>query len=590
MRAITPSIRGRCQLPDVYEEAIAQGYTPLQARVIAGRLARTRDVAGLACQVRGIDPPDTLPDIDAAANAIADAILDPNRVIATVCDHDADGASCLFVLKTALLDYFHLPPDRLRPFVTLRLQEGYGVSDKFVDRMLEDCPEGALCITADQGSADEARIARLRNEKSILTVVTDHHGIPEAGPPASALACVNPARKDSAHDPYIAGCAVAWLVMCAVRQRLIARGALPENAPSLAPLLDVVAVGTCADAVSLGRSKNNRAILRYGLSRMNSATPRLCWNALRKVMGVEGDFTTKDISHGIAPRINARGRLGDAMASVNLLCTTDPEEADRLAKMLDENNLDRREIQKAMTEPALAIGAEQAKAGAAALVVYLKDGHSGVHGIVASRLVETYGRPVCCFSPKPGAPGQLTGSLRSVPEVDIRAALAAINEAHHGLQPHFGGHHGAAGTGVKECDLEVFREALCKAVADQADPATFAPVVWSDGTLDAPLTLDTWREIDALEPFGREFESPQFSDTFKIESMKPVGDDGTHLKMVLVDGQGEAHKAIWFRAMEPGEPAPVSEGERVDLVYSLAINRWRGREDLDLHIAGMAIH
>lgn len=581
-----PAVRQRKLSGLVYDEALRLGYTPLQSRILAGRLDTTDEVAGIAGAVRDIDPPDTLPDIEAATRAIADAILDPSRILAPVTDHDCDGSASAFVLKTALIDYFQVPRERVMPFVTHRLKEGYGVSDKFVERMLAECPRGALCITADQGSTDESRIARLQAEKEIQTVVTDHHGLPAEGPPKSAIACVNPARADSKYDPFVAGCAVAWLVMCSVRRELIERGHLPPGAPSLAPLLDVVAVGTCADAVSLGRSKNNRAILRYGLRRMNAEPARMCWAAMRKVMGKEGPFVTRDISHGIAPRINARGRIDDAMAAIDMLCSSDETEAANLAAVLDENNRLRREIQDEMTGPALADAARQSAQGAAALIVYLEHGHSGVHGIVASRLVETFGRPACCLSPKEGAHGQLTGSLRSVPKVNIRGALVDVEKHHPGLQTHFGGHRGAAGTGIALADLATFREALCAAVARQADPSTLAPVVLTDGPITSPLTISAVAEIEALEPYGREFEPPQFCDQFIVSEARPVG-DGSHLKLKLIDPDGQEQSGIWFRAVRPGAMPPVGEGESVRLVYTLALNHWRGTDRLDLHVVGL---
>lgn len=584
---IQPVVRQRALDAGVLSQAEQNGYTKLQARILAGRIHGAAGLSAIDRPVADLDPPDALPDIEAGATAIADAITGKTQTIVLCTDHDCDGSSSHFVLRTALLDYLNVPAARVVSFITHRMKEGYGVSDKVVDRMLAVAPPGSLCITADQGSTDETRIARMHAEKNITTVVTDHHGIPAEGPPKSALACVNPARGDSKFDPYIAGCAVAWLTMCAVRQKLIARGWLPKDAPSLAPLLDVVAVGTCADAVSLGASKNNRSILAYGLRRINSKAPRACWEAMRAVMNKQGPLTVRDLSHGIAPRINARGRLGDAMASVRLLCAKTLEEALPIAEALDADNKARREIQNAMTGPAMEIGGKQAAAGRAALVVHLVHGHSGVHGIVASRLVETYGRPVCCLSPNPNAPEMVSGSLRSIPSVDIRAALVHVSEHNPGLLPHFGGHRGAAGLGLARKEIDRFSDALCEAVAAQADPSKFAPVIWTDGNLPVAPSLDALAEVEALEPYGREFESPQFCDMFTVAEVRPVG-DGSHLKLDLVGADGEHYGAIWFRAMDPGTPPPVSAGEQVPLVYTLSANTFRGQTKLDLVVVAVS--
>jgi single-stranded-DNA-specific exonuclease len=576
-------IRERAADPIVERDALQRGFTPLQARIIAGRI---REPAGLNCisrPLRELTPPDRLPDIAAAADAIATAITS-GRPIGVCTDADCDGSSSHFVLRTALLDHFRVPETQVISTIAHRLKDGYGINDAFADRLIELSPSGALCITADQGSTDETRIARMLAEKGIETVVTDHHGIPDSGIPRSALACVNPVRKDSMFgDPYIAGCHVAWLVMCAVRQRLIASGWLPPDAPSLATLLDVVAVGTCADAVSLGASRNNRIILAYGVKLMNKAAPRECWNAIRKVAGIEGAFVTRDISHGIAPRLNAKWRMGEAMASVDFLCSKDPVRALEYAELLDRENKARRKVQDGMTEPGLAVGAEQVKAGRAALCVFFPEGHSGVHGIVASRLVETYGRPVCCLSPKNGDPDVVVGSLRSVPGVNIREALAHVAAHHPGCLAHWGGHPGAAGLSTTRANIDLFHDAFCAAVEAQADPATFGAAVLTDGAIPCPLSLDVLDEIAALEPYGREFEPPVFCDAFTVADARPVG-DGSHLKLTLVDAGGEQQSAIWFRAMEPGAFPPIGAGEQAKFAYSLAGNTFRGETRLDLHI------
>lgn len=572
----------------VEQEARRRGFTPLQARILAGRI---RDVAGLDAvgrPIHDLDPPDKLPDVAVAADTIAAAIVGGKQKIIICTDADCDGSSSHFVLRTALLDYFHVPASQVISTIAHRLNDGYGINDAFADRLLALSPSGALCITADQGSTDEARIARMRAAKGIVTVVTDHHGIPDAGPPGSAVACVNPVRKDSAFgDPYIAGCHVAWLVMCAVRQRLIAAGWLPREAPTLASLLDVVAVGTCADAVSLGASKNNRTILAYGLRLMNRPDPRPCWVAIRQVAGIEGPFVTRDISHGIAPRLNAKWRMGEAMASVSFLCAKDAGEALQYAAVLDQENKARRVVQDTMTGPGLAMGEDQVRAGRSALCVFFPEGHSGVHGIVASRLVEAYGRPVCCLSPKPGDAAAVVGSLRSVPGVNIREALADVAARHPALLAHWGGHPGAAGLAMTRAQIPAFHDAFCEAVERQADPSTFGAVVRTDGALPCPLSLDALAEIDALQPYGREFEAPVFCDTFTVAKARPVG-DGSHLKLTLVDDDGNEQSAIWFRAMESGAPAPVGIGEVVPLGYTLAANTFRGETRLDLHIVARA--
>lgn len=580
--SIPPQSRLRPISREVLDRALAEGFTDLQARVIAARVPQdTTEIRQLiAPSVRLLDSPDLLPDIDVAAEAIADAIADPVMHLAGVFDHDADGADAGAVFLLALTEYFGVARDRVVLLQSHRQREGYGVSDAFVERIIEDLPRPCLCVTGDQGSGDEPRLARLR-EAGFLTVVTDHHGVDGKGPP-SALACVNPARGDSKFaDPLIAGVHVMWLTMCAVRQRLLQRGYLPIDAPSLAPLLAWSAVGTTADAVSLARSRNNRAVIRYGL-RLINASDRAPWQAMRKIMKKEGPFSTKDISHGVGPRINARGRMSDPLASLQFLTTTQQDQADYLAALLESENEARKGVERTMTAVAMEIASVQAQAGMAALVIHLPDGHSGVHGITASRIVEAFGRPTCCLSPKQGKPGVLTGSLRTVPGVHVRRALATVAEAHPDLLLSYGGHAGAGGTSMAEQDLVRFHDAFCEAVAAQADPTSFGPVTWSDGPLLRAPDEAVLDELDALEPYGREFEPPAFTDQFVIEQVKPVG-DGSHLKLQLRSPYGR-HPGIWFRAMSPGGVMPVKVGDEVVATYQLAANSFRGRTTVDIQV------
>ncbi|HEU0196991.1 MAG TPA: DHHA1 domain-containing protein [Nevskiaceae bacterium] len=570
---------------DVALAAAKDGYTPLQARILAARLTSPDRLAGIAGHLRDLDPPATLPDIDLAADAIAIAITDPTRVLSCVTDHDCDGACAHFVLMSAMLGDFHLRPDRFMPFITHRMREGYGVSDAATTRMLADIPQNALLITADQGSTDEARIARLKAERGVTTIVTDHHGIPEEGPPKSALACVNPVRKDSSYDPHVAGCMVAWLTMCAVRTKLIEQGWLRPDAPSLAHLLDVVAVGTCADAVDLATSKNNRIVMTYGLRLMNRDNARPCWKALHQVMRKTTPFTVRDLGFGICPRINAIGRIGDAMASVNLLAAATYDEALPLAQALDEDNRKRREIQHAMTDTALEIGAKLAADGKPALVVHLPEGHAGVHGIVASRLLEIHGRPTCCLSPDPNDPNAVRGSLRSIPEVDIRAALAEAAKSLPGLR--FGGHPGAAGVTLQVRDIPVFADALCAAVAQQVDIAKLHGHIDTDGELPSSPSMSVIAEIEALEPYGRAFEPPRFDGVFTVVRVKQVG-DGSHIKLSLQADDGTVCDAIWFHAKAADAPLPFGPETRKRVIYSLETNTYRGESRAQLTVTGVS--
>jgi len=566
----------------VMQAAITAGYTRLQSRVIAGRLG-DGDAGKVSLLVRpqlsAIDAPDRLPDIGVAADAVANAVMQGIPLI-LLSDFDCDGASGHSVLKFALRDYFGVPEDHIHSYIGHRLREGYGVSESVTQRILETAPRPAVVITADQGSSDHARIEKLRDH-GFMTVVTDHHGVPAQGPPSAALACVNPVRADSTFaDPYIAGVHVAWLLCCAVRQRLIDRGHLPADAPRLGGLLDLVALGTMADCVDLARSPNNRAVLTRGLALMNAPDARPVWRALYQVSRCSGSITAATLGFTFGPIINARGRLDCALGAVDLLMCDDEEEAKRLASILVEHNNERKQVQSQMLRRILPLAEQQAMDGCTAITVFDSEGHPGVHGVCAARLVEAYGRPAAYFSPKQGS-DYITASLRTVPGFHIRNALAQIAESHPDDLIAWGGHAGAGGVTLKREGLERFTTAFNAIAARALTAWTLGPRVLTDGELDQIPSLELFNELAVLEPFGRQWESPVFRAEGRILTLRPVG-DGTHLKLLLGIGPNR-FDAIWFGAVRDGV-GPVEMGQVVRLAFELDANTFRDETRLQLRV------
>lgn len=570
----------RSRSPEVEAAAIALGYSPLQARIIAGRLGAEqadRLVALLQGGVAQLSPPDALPDIEAAVVATI-AALRQGLPILLISDFDADGASAHAVLKIAFRDHFGVPEERLYSYIGHRLRDGYGVSENLTERILAEAPRPALLITADQGSTDHDRIARLQ-AAGFIVIVTDHHGVPDAGPPPGAVACVNPVRRDSHFtDPYIAGVHVAWLYCCAVRQGLLACGQLPANAPKLGSLLDLVALGTVADCVDLARSPNNRALVTRGLQLMNRPQRRPVWTALAALTRSEGEIDAATLAFRFAPLINARGRLDSAEDSVRLFLTDSLPEAETLAAVLQEDNEARKTVQAEMLRRAQ--GQVRQQAAAAALCIFDPEGHAGVQGICAAKLVETTGRPVAFFSPKED-PEYISASLRTVGDFHVRRALAAIAECFPTDFVAWGGHAGAGGLTLRRSALERFAAAWQELAAQHFGEQTLAPRVWTDGTLPGLPSLDLWAEIAALEPFGRQWEAPLFSGTGEVRELRTVG-DGRHLKLSLLM-DGAVIDAIWFFASEDGT-SPIQVGEKIRFAYALERNLWRGETRLQLLI------
>lgn len=588
-----PRIRRRIVDPVILKHAELDGFTPLQSRIIAGRM-KADEAQGIRKRVlpriADLDSYALLPDIDKAVARICDAI-EHGEVISPACDHDADGSSSMAVIVTALVDYFGVPADKVIPFNSHRMKEGYGVSNAVVDRILQNEPRPSLIITGDQGAADHERISRLKAE-GIETVVTDHHEIPAHGIPGDAVAVVNPTREDCDFpDKNVAGCHVAWLVMCAVRAELIKRQWLANDAPRLGDLLDWVALGSACDAVSLAKSINNRALIAHGLKIMNGKR-RPAWEGMAAVLGKQDEYTAPDLAWKIGPRLNARSRLSEAMTGVHFLMSKDVDEAVRLATVLEQDNQTRRAIEKELTESAMALASMQASSGSPAIVIRLENGHAGIHGITASRMTEAFGRPAVMLSPKEGEPGIFTGSLRTAAGVNVKQALDRVNTWQPGLLISYGGHHGAGGCRMLAECIEQFQELFCAAVLEQVTPNALHPVILSDGELQESPTVATVQEIAALEPYGREFEPPIFHGQFQVVRAMPVGQDKSHLKLDLRDRYGKNLSGIWFGANPPSTlrsdeaalPVRVCTGDVINAVFSLSLNHFRGTTKVDLQI------
>ncbi|MDR5906278.1 single-stranded-DNA-specific exonuclease RecJ [Franzmannia qiaohouensis] len=581
---LTPRLEPRPRDAALYARAQCEGLSELQARVLAGRLAGYQGEieALVAPSLRHLAHPERLADGRRAAERIAQAVMEGEH-IGILTDYDVDGITSHVVILRTLTELFGVPASRLHSLIGHRINDGYGISLPLVERTLRLTPRPSLVITADCGSSDEPRIARLKAE-GIDVVVSDHHALPLEGPPPSAYACVNPTRDDCDYpDPTIAGCMVAWLTMSLARQVLVEWGALAEATPKLSAWLSYVALGTVADCVSLGGSPANRAVVSQGLrliNRMDAA----CWRAMAERLGADSvPFDAETLAFQMGPRINARSRLDDPYAALHFMLAEEDHLAQRHLEVLDQDNQSRKAIEAEMAERARVLAQPQLADNAPVLVVFLENGHAGVQGIVASRLVQAYGRPTLVLTPA-AQPGMLTGSGRSIEALHLRNALQRTHQLAPEALPRFGGHRGAAGVGVPVEQLGAFRAALQQAVGEQLGEMELYPRILTDGELDAAqLSLASLDELAALAPYGREFDAPLFEGDFLVESLRAVGAEGNHL-MLELSREGVSLKAIWFRALTPGELPPFGLGAQLRCAYKLNRNRWRGRESLQLMI------
>ncbi len=573
-----------------YQEKLEQeGVPSLIARIIASRPKHTHPKvqASFAPRLNYLSSPFGMKEMDRAIARIILA-LENQEIIGIETDHDCDGQTAHAVIHTALIDFFGVPEDKIRSYIGHRMKEGYGLSDLVCDRILQDSPRPSLIITADNGSADEPRIKKLL-ENNIEVIVTDHHEVPKEGPPKSAYACLNPTREDCGYgDPYIAGCMVAWLLMAGVYAELkkinYLNLNLKNNNQDMASLLDFVAVGTIADCVSLSRSINNRAVVQAGLRKINEGS-RPCWQALRPLIK-NPSITASDCGFLIGPMLNSDGRLSDAFGSVNFLLASNLQEAMPWARDLYDQNESRKKIQKKMTDQAVILAKAQVQLGKSSIVLFLSEGHAGVHGITASRIKDMFGRPVIIFSPKENSEDLITGSARSIDELHIKQALDLASQELPEIVKKHGGHKGAAGIVISKSGFEQFSECFEKIILElvklknlENNLNILGPKILIDGELAAhEINLDLLDQIKNLEPFGREFEAPVFKIRARINKPKRVG-DGTHLQCQL-DLDGRKFSAIYFGgAADLLDPDIENLNQQeTELIVELADNYFKGRE------------
>jgi single-stranded-DNA-specific exonuclease len=559
---------------------VAAGISPHIADFLGRRLDRFVDWNLLVSpRLSTIADPSAIPSMARAVERILQAILQRDR-IALACDHDMDGTASAAVLWTALVNFFGVAAENVSVITSHRLTEGYGISDPVVSRI--ESFGATLVISADSGSGDEPRIAKLV-ARGIDVVVTDHHVIPQAGPPPSAYAVVNPSRLDSEYDVHVCGAGVAFLVMAKVRSALLERGVFAQL-PPLTSLLDYVAVATIADCVSLSPNASliNRAFIRRGLEQVRSKC-RPCWKVFADEQ--EGEIDAETIAFRMVPAIAAAGRLDWAEAGIRFLISNSDTEAALYWSELKRENTERQTIERRLRQQAFP---QASLVEGPAIVLFLEDGHSGVHGITASRVVEAFGKPCAIFAPQgqgarlPASAvtnGLASGSFRSVPGIDVQSALQHVANAHPDLLIAHGGHKAAAGATIRVCDIDRFQRAFSEAVADQATgiPDT-QPTIWTDGELDAfSHTLEALSVFDTIGPFGRGFESAVYSGTFRVDAFYPLT-DGRHGRLCLQRGDLRL-PAIWFNIDSALERSPAI-GDRLDIAYRLTRHHYRDMTSL----------
>jgi single-stranded-DNA-specific exonuclease len=557
-------------MPEIVERPVDEGA---RARLVAAgcdaRLARlfaARGVASfdeLATAFKSLAAPEGLSHVDDAARLLADAIAKGERLL-IVADYDADGATACAVGVRALRA-FGANVDYLVPN---RFEHGYGLTPEIALEAARRSPD--VLITVDNGIAAVDGVAEA-NRLGMRVLVTDHH-LP--GPLRPAAACiVNPNQSGCGFpSKHLAGVGVIFYVMLALRAELRRRGAFASRAePNLAGLLDLVALGTVADVVRL--DANNRILVAQGLARIRGGKASPGVAALLEAAGRDARRALAyDLGFSVGPRLNAAGRLQDMSLGIECLLADDPSHAARIATRLDALNRERREIEADMQESALAMLGSVQAGDAYTLAIHHDAWHTGVVGLLASRLKDRFHRPVFAFASD--APGKLKGSGRSVPSLHLRDALDLVEKRAPGVMERFGGHAAAAGVTLARARLEAFRDAFEAVAREQLTPADLLQRVECDGELEpADVCLELARLLQE-QVWGQGFPEPRFAGRFAVESQRVVGEK--HLKLTL----GLAGRRI--PAIRFGTPDPLPASIRA--VYRLDVNEYQGTSSVQLVI------
>ncbi|HEY5809679.1 MAG TPA: single-stranded-DNA-specific exonuclease RecJ [Povalibacter sp.] len=552
------------------------GLHPLLQRLYAAR--GVRSAAELELGLDQLIPVRQLGGIDAAVELLCRHYALRSRIM-IVGDFDADGATstALVMRQLTRLGFAHV--DFIVPN---RFEYGYGLTPEIVRLAATRHP--ALIITVDNGIASHAGVAEART-LGIETLVTDHH-LPAATLPAAA-AIVNPnAPGEQFSSKALAGVGVAFYLMAALTREMQVRG-LHEKAPSVADLLDLVALGTIADLVPLDR--NNRVLVQQGLRRIRAGR---CLPGIRALLEASNRepsaVVASDLGFQVGPRLNAAGRLDDMSVGIQCLLADDIDSARLFAGRLSQLNHDRRELELQMQQEAMLAITDMRDTADLPLGLCLFDEswHQGVVGLVASRVKDRVHRPVIALAR--GDQHLLKGSARSIPGVHIRDVLDAMASRDPGLIEKFGGHAMAAGLTLPAARLDEFRAAFDAEVSRWMTRDDTNGIVHSDGELSAAeLTLEVAHLLREAGPWGQAFPEPMFDGQFEVRSVRVLTE--RHLKMEVRGAAGQAYEAIAFRHFDHDDAPQVAPDNRVQLAYRLDVNRYNGTERLQLVVEHLEI-
>ncbi len=547
------------------------GLSPIVSRILMSRdIANTDDAQRyLSPSLNDLHNPFLMQDMRRAVDRLIRAIQRQERVV-IYGDYDADGITSV----VALFRFLRQIHENVTYYIPDRVTEGYGLNRPAVEHLRSEGT--SLIVTVDCGISDHEPIAYAR-QLGIDTVILDHHELSNTLP--EAVAAVNPHRKDCSFPfKHLAAVGIVFNFLIALRGVLREEGFWRNNGyPNLKEYLDLVALGTIGDIVPL--MDENRIFVKIGLDLMTEDR-RVGISALKLVSGIENQvIDSSKASFCLIPRINAAGRVALATDAVELLLATNPQQAGELARKLDGFNRKRQVMEKEIFNEILEqIGNRFESGEIGPLVFSSPKWHPGVIGIVASRMVDRFGRPAILISIKDGV-GK--GSGRSVTDFNIYQGLKRCES----LLLSYGGHRYAAGISIREEDIERFSAAFREVVYENRSQIDFTAFT----TIDAQCCLteinhELLSQLDRLAPFGSRNPEPILCvRNVSVASPSIVGNN--HLKM-RVSSEGVSRDSIWFGN---GRFLPVLSTGALDIVFTPQINYWNGSSDIQLKMRDAAV-
>ncbi len=543
------------EAPEGWENLVPDGMPKILGRLLAQRgIAEGEVDRFLRPKLAELTDPFEIPEMDLAVERVFKAIDEGQRVC-IYGDYDVDGVSSIAVLRTTLEAYGAKPYS----FIPRRSSEGYGLSGGGLERCLEECGKPDLLIAVDCGTVSNEAIANLAKD-GVDTVVVDHHEMGPEGRP-DCVALVNP-KAAGDHREYLCAAGVVFKLAHALLKTR------PLESFDLKSVLDLVAVATISDIVPL--VEENRLLVRHGLRLLEQAE-RPGLRALLKLTGTEGKLSSADIGFRIGPRLNAAGRMDQPEQALETLMTNCKNEAADLADELERFNKGRQQLEQTIFAEAMAM-LEEGK-DEPVIVVGSRSWHAGVVGIVASRLMRMYHKPVFVISIDENGIGK--GSGRSIAGISLVEAIASGRE--HLVAG--GGHHMAAGLSIHEDSIPAFRESFVNFVEETCSDKDLSAKVHVDAEVElGDLSLDFLASYELLQPFGSSNPQPIFMARNVWLTEPPRRLKNNHLRLFLRQGYDE-RDAIFFGGGANDLPDPPW-----DMTFTVDRNVFRGRVSVQISI------